>query len=228
MLAILGGYKDMTRRLVTPENSLIDSKSARTREGKAIWAKLDWERARTFASMSAFEDETVDAFWVPEIGQPDDSGHTIDPYVRAGDVLIGKETFSTDFKDHYPNERVWYRADMPWRDGEIESRNGVRGIWSPESQVFVPFKWRPSIFMTKDLSRLRLEVTDTFPQRLQEISEVDCRREGVKPGDYFSGAHREPKTAAEVYSDLWNMLNEKKGTRWEDNPPVWVRVFKRI
>ncbi|WP_445623189.1 hypothetical protein [Lactiplantibacillus plantarum] len=86
--------------------------------------------------------------------------HTIDlacPYGAPGDRLWVRETWSSDFARHYPYDRVWYAADDDRRH-DIEVRNGVRGMYSPESQQFVPFRWRPSIHMPRSACRLVLEV----------------------------------------------------------------------
>lgn len=211
VVAILGGFKDMTRRLVTPENSLIDGMSARTREGKALWRKLHWPSAMC-----------ADSRWlVREKRKVRGKAvvHRIDPYVRMGDVLIGKETFARVPTTGF--DVIAYRATA----GNVLT-SGVK-------------KWQPSIFMPKSLSRLRLEVVATMPQRLQDIPAGDVPREGLKkspPAGYpsapalwawpgYNGGSSSPIYAYEL---LWDMLNEEEGTRWDDNPPVWVRVFKRI
>lgn len=237
--AILAGLKSHTRRLVSPENSLLDEKSARTREGKALWAKLDWSRARPYPSMGAFGSQAVDAWWVPEKELPDDSGHTVSPYVRTGDVLVGKETFFIDDFRFYPSGRlpkerpdlsegvIIYRADGTCCDQLGECECGGKGAI-----------WRPSIFMPKWASRLRLEMTDTFPQRVQDISDEDCIKEGIEwgrhdprlPMDGYrmyggTGITNDPRLS---YRMLWNSLNAGAGTTWDDNPPVWVRAFKKI
>jgi hypothetical protein len=36
------------------------------------------------------------------------------------------------------------------------------------------------------------------------------------------------KTAKEAYSELWEMINAKRGFGWDANPWVWVIEFKRI
>lgn len=217
---ILGGLKDMTRRLVTPENSLIDGKSARTREGKALWAKLDWKSAIPAHHQWLVREKRKVCGKVVT--------HLIDPYVRTGDVLIGKETFRARVIDGQSPEDAVFAADYD----------------EPEKHQ----PWRPSIFMPRWASRLRLEMMDTFGQRLQKISVMDCLREGIErkgPSewrDMAPGFAPPPVTvyrdygeqggwilsAAACYKSLWNMLNAERGTRWDDNPPVWVRVFRRI
>jgi hypothetical protein len=78
--------------------------------------------------------------------------------------------------------------------------------------------WKSSRFMTNLAARLFLEITNIRVERLQDISEVDAKQEGVvfKPG-----------LAVHHFRKLWNTIH-KKIHRWDDNPWVWVIEFKRI
>ena len=87
-------------------------------------------------------------------------------------------------------------------------------------------KWKPSIHMPKWASRIQLRVTDVRVEQLQEISEEDVEREGVKihvpvPGDGLP----QPKLQ---FKRLWDAINAKSGFGWDTNPFVWVVKFKRM
>lgn len=105
------------------------------------------------------------------------------PYGEPGDRLWVRETWSTDFARYYPCERVWYAADDDRRH-DIEVRDGVRGIFSPESNLHVPFRWRPSIHMPRWASRITREITRVRVERLQDISEADAVAEGAVFTDF--------------------------------------------
>jgi len=56
---------------------------------------------------------------------------------------------------------------------------------------------------------------------VQQISYEDIKAEGiVKPLNWVSLDMRL------VFEALWDSINTKKGTRWEDNPEVWVLTFE--
>lgn len=139
------------------------------------------------------------------------------PYGKPGDRLWVREMWSSDFAHHYPCDRVWYLADDD-RKHDIEIRSGVRGIWSPEHQEFVPFKWRPSIHMFRRDSRITLEITSVRVERLNDCSNEDAEAEGVK-------CNMSALSFSEHYRSLWNSINGAGS--WAANPWVWVIEFKR-
>jgi len=61
---------------------------------------------------------------------------------------------------------------------------------------------------------LRIKIIDIHRERLQMISEEDARAEGVED--------------VEAYALLWDSINKRPGTRWADNPFVWVIEFAGI
>jgi hypothetical protein len=80
------------------------------------------------------------------------------------------------------------------------------------------YRWRPSIFMPRWASRITLEITEVRVQRLQEITEVDAKAEGVSRSAKFS--------AREEFSMLWESINGKRAP-WASNPWVWCLTFKQ-
>ena len=150
------------------------------------------------------------------------------PYGQPGDRLWVRETFSPDFANHYPFDQFWYAADND-RQLEIEILNGVRGIFSPESNVHVPFRWRPSIHMPRAASRILLEIVSVRVERLQDISEADALAEGVKSCEAELDTVGNWYCHEELYSMLWTKINGWEGySSWNANPWVWVVEFRRI
>lgn len=155
---------------------------------------------------------------------------------KVGDVLYVRETFNTFSNITMDNEvGVIYKADnkeviLPCnRDYECE-------------YVFND-KWKPSIHMPKKYARIFLKVTNVGVERLQDISDEDCIKEGIvevtkdnqvfkfciyDKKDYSSTPWQDmPKNPQEVYKNLWNST-AKDGYKWEDNPYVFVYEFERI
>lgn len=91
-------------------------------------------------------------------------------------------------------------------------------------------KYGPSIHMPRWASRITQTVAKIRVQRLQDISEEDAIAEGLEwcaPGKW--AVHYtlpiigdDPRV---VYSQLWNTLHTKPGTRWEDDPWVFAATF---
>jgi hypothetical protein len=144
------------------------------------------------------------------------------PYGKPGDRLWVKETFgigSQNGLNHEADEQVFYRATDP--------------AWDDEN---TGFKWKPSIFMPRKLSRITLEITAVRVERLQEITEEDAVAEGIHAFNaaqityyhYSPTAAREEhfRTAVDAYRALWDSINGPES--WAQNPWVWVLTFKRI
>ncbi|EPY7180480.1 morphogenetic protein [Klebsiella pneumoniae] len=214
--ALLDGRKTQTRRImkVQPESNqlgllLITDSTKHSDIGKYHWAESNATgnhvRSKLFSC----------------------------PFGAVGDRIWVRETWSSDFANYYPNDRVWYAADNN-RRLDIEVVDGVRGIYSPESDVHVPFRWQPSIHMPRWASRILLEITDVRVERLNAISEKDATAEGVPPAGSllpdYPGTFLTPKgdfaTAKVAFQRLWESIYGEEG--WKANPWVWVISFERI
>lgn len=137
---------------------------------------------------------------------------------------------------------VWYRAGHSWACDHPTDRG---------------FRWHPSIFMPRWASRITLEITDVWVERLQSISEEDAIAEGAtqrqpnqwsmdwsrvgKLSWYATGCtHEQPlaplteydvhlPTARTAFGHLWDsILGKYPGCSWDDNPWVWCLSFRRI
>ena len=112
----------------------------------------------------------------------------------------------------------------------IECIKGEKGC---NNKMFVKASWMPH----------RIRITDIRVERLQDISDEDCLREGVVASNcktYFNGyaydwvcdqygdilATQWFKTPREAFAGLIDKVSGK-GT-WESNPYVWVYSFELI
>lgn len=99
--------------------------------------------------------------------------------------------------------------------------------------------WTNKLFVRADLMPHRIRITDIRMERLQDISDEDCLREGIMEGEfmntwdrfYFDSwgdvpnhiTFRTPRAAFAVLIDRIS----GRGT-WEKNPWVWVYSFELI
>ena len=108
---------------------------------------------------------------------------------------------------------LWVRETF---EGLVTGGNSNFNLYSYKADNTKPVDcWKPSLFMPKEAARIFLKVTDVYIDRLQNISEEDCLKEGI------SG--KNPKTN---FRNLWESL--KGEGSWEENPYVWVYEFEII
>jgi hypothetical protein len=143
------------------------------------------------------------------------------PYGRVGDTLWVKETH------RFGKEGVVeYRADDRLRLVEIPE--GF--TWMDDN------RWRPSIHMPKWASRIHLMIEGLGAQRIDEVTTNGAMAEGVlsHPSEDIwdllspitQDAYRE--LAVNMFRDLWDSINAKRGYPWDESPWVWVVQFRRI
>ena len=86
-------------------------------------------------------------------------GKIYKPPFQPGDILYVRETWCDDrqFTHASTAGRYFYKA----------SENGK-------------FKWKPSIHMPKEIARIWLKVTSVRVERLQEMTDEDCEKEGLE------------------------------------------------
>ena len=85
--------------------------------------------------------------------------------------------------------------------------------------------WRPSIHMPRFASRISLEITGVRVERLQDISEADCRAEGCSGGHGSIPGYGYAATPLEHYHWLWNSINGQGA--WESRPWIWAIEFRK-
>jgi hypothetical protein len=141
------------------------------------------------------------------------------PYGQPGDRLWVKETWRTDasLDDKAPSTfngwPVKYDAD-----GKVLRHGAFYGDTKG--------KTRSSLFMPRWASRILLEVVSVRVERLQAISEADCRAEGAAGGHGAIPGYGYSATPIEHYHHVWGSINGAGS--WDANPWVWVIEFKRV
>lgn len=70
------------------------------------------------------------------------------------------------------------------------------------------------ILLKHGAAQARIEIVSIHSENLQDISNESAIAEGV--------------ASIEEYRDLWQSINTRPGTRWDDNPKIWVIRFKSV
>ena len=88
--------------------------------------------------------------------------------------------------------------------------------------------WKNKMFVRADLMPHKIRITNIRIERLQDISDEDCLREGIeKDGDVYSFNDYEGyKTPKLAFKALINRISGK-GT-WESNPWVYAYEFELV
>jgi len=72
----------------------------------------------------------------------------------------------------------------------------------------------------------RFRITNIRIEPLQAITEADAIAEGVRK--LYRCPQWLPGEAIKSFIELWDSIHKKPGTRWEDNPEVWVLEIEYV
>lgn len=141
--------------------------------------------------------------------------------------------------NHYPRYKVGeivavaqaYRDIAHPNDGFLDERYEVKDEFAAG--------WTNKMFVKADLMPNHIRITDVKVERLQEISDVDCLREGIMEGEFMNTwdryyfdiigddvCHKTFKTPREAFAALIDKVSGN-GT-WNSNPWVFVYEFELI
>ena len=162
---------------------------------------------------------------MPDVQGFKDGAAVVNPPYQPGDILYVRET--------------WERFDCCSCEGDKhgncpkEPKKSVLDkygcgcyMYRATDEISGDAKWRPSIHMPKEASRIFLKVTDVRVERLQDITEYEAEKEGFcDDAEYCMG-----NTARGHFAGLWNSTIKKSDLDrygWDTNPWVWVIEFER-
>lgn len=132
-------------------------------------------------------------------------------------------------------DRLWVRETFYWEEGSDKTIEQVAYRASNEMPPQVKAmgcRWTPSIHMPRWASRIDLEITRVWVERVQDITEEDAKAEGIVESEIGRLASRvlanyKMQTRAPAilqFAELWKSIY---GT-WDANPWVWAYEFRRI
>ena len=97
-------------------------------------------------------------------------------------------------------------------------------------------KWKNKLFMPESAARHFVKITTVKAERLQDISEEDCFKEGIekviwrgeiiKKSEHYFNGYESYNTPIEAYAELIDRINGNG--IWERNPWVWAYDFKLV
>lgn len=134
---------------------------------------------------------------------------------EPSDILYVRETFI-----QMAAHTFWYKAD-------------------DKSWMYKDLLWKPSIHMPKEAARIWLKVTDVRAERLQEITDKECIKEGIYPSNCRNcnatfGCDVCPDEGydeVDEFVEVWDSIIKKFDLDrygWDANPYVWVIEFERF
>lgn len=181
----------------------------RKRQTRRVVKLLDGEHGVSWVSTDGGPQED----WLPRDEYGDDIDRELTcPYGKPGDRLWVKESWA-----------VAHTGD-PYRPSELPK--GLHIYYEADESLGGLMKRSP-LFMPRAASRITLEITDVRVERVQEITEYDAICEGIPPAEKeWCGA--DSHDPVQVFCELWDSINGKRGYTWESNPYVWVITFERI
>jgi hypothetical protein len=110
-----------------------------------------------------------------------------------------------------PGEVVWVREPWALRDGD---RVALQALESTAA-----LSWQPPRTMPLAASRLRLEILSVRQERLRAIPDDELEAEGAL---WRAPGRPAGETEREGFARWWDSLHRRPGTRWADDPLVFV------
>lgn len=150
------------------------------------------------------------------------------PYGGEGDRLWVRETWAK-VCEKPDGECEWPGCDYDYIDYRADHEPPARypGGWPDSSgrkDVPEAIKWKPSIFMPRWASRIRLDLVEVRAEKLTEITDTEAQAEGVKlPANtvtMYEGIY------VDQFALLWQRINGIES--WNDTVWVWVLKFKQV
>lgn len=147
------------------------------------------------------------------------------PLGQPGDRIWVRETWGL-MAHHDPTD--WHRGSVSGASEDaITPMFGVehRANWKIDNENAF---WRPSIHMPRWASRITLEITRVWVERVQDITEEDAKKEGVKIGEDRSHSFAEHGFTYRPYMDAFGDTWQSIYGTWDANPWVWVVEFRML
>lgn len=202
--------------------------------------KTATRRLVKYSSSNVYEAACANGLWYETFDPMNPPDHLVRWYInsvakppcRPGDTLYVRETWRIQAAHRFEADaRIEFKAGGPMSTIQFsghKSQSHSRDSYdSFISKWGVCSKWHPSIHMPREAARIFLRVTGVRVERLQDITDVGARADGIGDPDvvYNSGALQCK------FAELWNGTLKPADRAlygWSANPWVWVIEFERI
>ncbi len=249
--AMKRGVKTETRRLIKHQppgldytlSMLISTTGDKRKEGKLNWAKMGGldglnvvhETKEYFSPPYLVND----LLWIRESWR-------ICNWREDGEVEIeyrdgAKHWFDCPDLSVYGNERcnAWFerilyqcaddciKAGVPCLNSDGKPATfGGEGFYTFTEDHPCPTRWRSSRFMPQFVARLFATCTSIEAELLQKITMKGMQAEGCLPDNLIDG--HDCALIKFYWQPLWDSLHKERGTRYVDNPTVFVIKWKDV
>lgn len=122
-----------------------------------------------------------------------------------------------------PGDRLWVRETFGHFERNENFKPGCEVFYRADGNCLELEPWRPSIHIPRWASRITLDIKAVRVERLQDISEADCRAEGAHGGHGSIPGYGYSATPLEHFRHIW----ASTGGDWNANPLVWAVEFER-
>lgn len=209
--AVLEGCKTQTRRII---------QCPKTYKGTYVSGFRVCRRA----------DGTLFDTWLVDEHEREIDGSFLKPTYRVGEEVAIAQSYKDAGYTHELYQETLLRKPTIIKSLDSEPLQGL---------VDVPFDelkgWNNKLYVRADLMQHIIKITNVRVERLQDISDEDCLKEGIEfaRGGYYTNYNKETNsriwlgnTPKEAFSALINKTCGR-GT-WESNPYVFVYDFELV
>lgn len=228
--AWLDGRKTVTRRIMKPQPVEGSECGGMNVYGQAIFYPPDNKEDTDDSCLRNPRYSPSNVVYIKEtwrVGAWGENDNMIAVDYKA-DGFCRKEWIFLGFTDE--RESQFYKLWQQSTD-DAQKKYGIqeRYKWNPGES---PCRWRSPRFMPEWASRSKAKIISVRPERVQEITEEDARREGIVDGGCLNCGNSEPcgckdpePDARDAFIWLWKTLHPGS---WERNDWVWRIELEKI
>jgi len=144
------------------------------------------------------------------------------PY-QVGQKIFCKESFAISHSKH--DSFVIYEEREGCSIDEFIKCSWVEGFLKIKVESN---KWKPAQHMKQEHSRLTLQIKEIRMERLRDISEEDCLKEGVSEINFKTQSVLRTYEIKNNFKIFWNATHKKPEEKFEANPWVWCVSFEVV